>query len=61
MKTAGLLLIGLGTGFILYLSRTNPDQSLDSSIMLTLVGIYFLTFGFITDRMTSQHSNNDTH
>jgi UPF0716 family protein affecting phage T7 exclusion len=58
MKTVGILLIGLGTAFVLYLSKTNPEQSLDSSLLLLVAGAWFLTSGLVTDKLTSQHSNN---
>lgn len=57
MRTLGILLIGLGTGLALYLTRSNPAQSLDSTFLLTLSGIFFLTFGMITDKLTLQHSD----
>jgi hypothetical protein len=60
MKTVGILLIGLGTGFIAWLSKTSPDTSTDSSLMLIIAGIIFLTFGLFADSMTSQHSDTQT-
>lgn len=57
MKTLGILLIGLGTVLALYLTKSNPTQSLDSTFLLTLSGIFFLIFGMITDKLTSPHNN----
>jgi len=56
MKRIGIFLIGFGTASALFLRTTSPDQRLDSTALLIIAGAYFLTYGVIVDKLTSQHS-----